>query len=52
MTSTELGGVAGGISVTQPSSVKGTAPTTKITDMDSDMGFEDSGTLHGGGFLS
>jgi hypothetical protein len=42
----ELGGVAGGISTTQPSSVKGTAPTTQITDMDSEMGFEDSGTLH------
>jgi transposase-like protein len=42
----ELGGVAGGISTTRPSSVKGTAPTTQINDMDSEMGFEDSGTLH------
>jgi hypothetical protein len=39
----ELGSVAGGIAMTQPSSVKGTAPTTQINDMDSDMGFVQPG---------
>jgi hypothetical protein len=45
----ELGSVAGGLTSSKTSEAKiGTAPTTQINDMDSDMGFEDSGTLHSG----
>ena len=49
----ELGSVAGGLTSSKTSEAKkGTAPTTQINDMDSDMGFEDSGTLHiPGGFF-
>jgi hypothetical protein len=43
----ELGSVAGGLNSSKTSEAKiKTAPTTQITDMDSEMGFEDSGTLH------